>query len=161
MKKFLMVLMLLVFFTLLNGCSNEGEYSIDSKFLYSDNGRSGSYEEGVQEFNVGNDLYLKIEITHSLSINQNEEVEIEISFPISDTFNVVQIEGPKLETYYDEENNLIVYKCVLLFNEISTVNYFIFGIITYQVGEIKTNINFPQPIPEVYDVSHTISIIDQ
>ena len=47
----------------------------------------------MNEFNVGNDIYLKIEITHSLSINQNEEVEIEISFPISDTFDVLYMAG--------------------------------------------------------------------
>ena len=42
-----------------------------------------------------------------------------------------------LELQYDYKNNLIVFKPVLLFNKISTVNDFTFKIITNQVGEIK------------------------
>lgn len=110
--------MFLVVFTLLNGCISEAEYSIDSKFLYSAD--SLIYYENMNEFNVGNDIYLTIELMHSVSINQNEGVEIEISFPISDTFDILYIAGQNLELQYDYKNNLIVLKPVLLFNKIST-----------------------------------------
>ena len=59
----------------------------------------------MNEFNVGNDIYLRIEITHSLSINQNEGVQIEISFPVSDTFDVLYMAGQNLELHYDYKNN--------------------------------------------------------
>ena len=40
-------------------------------FLYSAD--SLIYYENMNEFNVGNDIYLTIELMHSVSINQNEE----------------------------------------------------------------------------------------
>ena len=47
-KVYLMMLVMLGLFVLI-GCKEEVIYSVDSKFLYSDNGRS-AHEEGVQEF---------------------------------------------------------------------------------------------------------------
>jgi hypothetical protein len=159
MKKTLILTMMMISIFTLVGCDQAVTYDVQTKFLYSEDGTSGTYVEGVQEFYVGTRIYLTIEIKYSAKSRDDLPIEFEIKIPYAEHYDAFYFDGQKLDPIYDSVLKILTYKPTLVFSSDPKITILVFQIKPTEEGIARITVEYPDIIGSNMDAQDTVQFI--
>ena len=156
----ILVIIICVFgIMILSGCKEEPTiYSVEKREFYYSLDNGSTYGNERYELEVGQTVLMKVIVCVTTNKEDKEQVTGMLSIPKIDAVDAYYLRGQKMTPTQDDINNITTYNFTITTNEEWT---FIFEFSPNEAAMVQMELDFDDPIPEIYDVLNSIKFVNK
>lgn len=157
LNKIMLVMVLGVICISLVGCK-ETTYTVEKRDFYYSLDNGSTYGNERYELEVGQTILMKVIVCVTTNKEDKEQVTGTLSIPKIDAVDAYYLRGQKMTPTQDDINNITTYNFTITTNEEWT---FIFEFSPNEAAMVQMELDFDDPIPEIYDVLNSIKFVNK
>ena len=156
----ILVIIICVFgIMILSGCKEQPTtYSVEKRDFYYSLDNGSTYGNERYELEVGKTILMKVIVCVTTNKEDKEQVTGTLSIPKIDAVDAYYLRGQKMTPTQDDINNITTYNFTITTNEEWT---FIFEFSPNEAAMVQMELDFDDPIPEIYDVLNSIKFVNK
>lgn len=144
---------------ILSGCKEQPTtYSVEKRDFYYSLDNGSTYGNERYELEVGQTILMKVIVCVTTNKEDKEQVTGTLSIPKIDAVDAYYLRGQKMTPKQDDINNITTYNFTITTNE---EWIFIFEFSPNEAAMVQMELDFDDPIPEIYDDINSIKFVNK